>query len=111
MNKPRLIDANELLTVLQNWYQSVKPKTPILKNGISQETPVMENISRFMRFVKDQPTAYNIDKVVEQLNFEKGVAFITLGNTGDEDYDFAYDNVMSYMNKAIEIVKKGGCDE
>lgn len=52
-----------------------------------------------------------IDEIVEELNFEKGVAFMTLGNTGDEDYDFAYDNVMSYMNKAIDIVKKGGSDE
>ena len=59
----------------------------------------------FEQWLHNQPTAYDIDKVVEQLEFEKGVAFMTLGNTGDEDYDFAYDNVIQYMNTAIKIVK------
>ena len=57
-----------------------------------------------------QPTAYDVDKVVEQLEDEKRIAFLTLANTGDKVKDAVYDEVMAYLNTAIEIVKAGGVE-
>ena len=49
-----------------------------------------------------------IDRIVEQLEKERGIAFVTLANTGNKELDFTYQNVVAYMDKAIEMVKKGG---
>lgn len=64
----------------------------------------------FICAVLEQPTAYNVDKVVEQLEDEKRIAFLTLANTGDKVKDAVYDEVMAYLKTAIEIVKAGGVE-
>ena len=46
--------------------------------------------------LNDQPTAYDVEKVA---------------NTGDVDKDCAYLNTANAIDKAIEIVKRGGRDE
>ena len=53
------------------------------------------------------PTAYSVDKVVEELEKLKMRYFLTIANTGDEKSDFAYENVGNALDKAIEIVKQG----
>ena len=58
-------------------------------------------------FIAEQPTAYDIDKVVEELEELKMRYFLTIANTGDEKSDFAYENVGNALDKAIEIVKAG----
>lgn len=63
-----------------------------------------------LNFVNKQPTVYNVDKVVEKLEDEKGIAFLTLANTGDRAKDTIYNEVMAYLNAAIEIVKAGGVE-
>jgi hypothetical protein len=87
MNKPRLIDANALLKDL--YYYFGKEKWAYSSGCL----------------IKDQPTAYDIQGVVERLEKEKGIAFMTLANTGNKEYDAIYHNVVAYMEKAIEIVK------
>ena len=75
MNKPRLIDANALLRDL-----ALEP---------------MENRTywRANEIVLDQPIAYDIDKVVEQL---------------EENYSCDVGNLkMISLDKAIEIVRRG----
>ena len=57
--------------------------------------------------IKEQPTAYSVDKVVEELEELKMRYFLTIANTGDEKSDFAYENVGNALDKAIEIVKQG----
>ena len=52
------------------------------------------------------PAAYDIDKVVEELEKLKMRYFLTIANTGDEKSDFAYENVGNALDKAIEIVKQ-----
>lgn len=37
--------------------------------------------------------------------------FLTIANTGDADKDCAYLNTANAIDKAIEIVKRGGVDE
>ena len=61
--------------------------------------------------ISEQPTAYDPDKVVEELEEMKMRYFITTANTGDEKSYFAYENVGNALDKAIEIVKQGGVYE
>lgn len=57
------------------------------------------------------PTAYNVDKVVEQLGneFEQIVAAI-LDMTGS-DYTIADFNLAPFKKRLLEVVKAGGVDD
>lgn len=57
------------------------------------------------------PTAYDVGKVVKELEDLKMRYFLTLANIGDADKDCAYLNTANAIDKAIEIVKRGGRDE
>lgn len=58
--------------------------------------------------IKQQPTAYDVDKVIEQLEneAENNVEFFT-----DDYRDDYYRGAYAAYNDAIEIVKGGGRDE
>ena len=58
--------------------------------------------------IDGQPTAFDVDKVVEQLKQLKMRYFLTIANTGDADKNCAYKNIANTIDKAIEIVKSGG---
>ena len=91
----RLIDADTLVKDLSYLYT---------KNHI----PVDMRAKEILTTIMEQPTAYDIDKVVEELEELKMRYFLTIANTGDEKSDFAYENVGNVLDKAIEIVKQGG---
>ena len=91
----RLIDADALVKDLSYLYT---------KNHI----PVDMRAKEILTTIMEQPTAYDIDKVVEELEELKMRYFLTIANTGDEKSDFAYENVGNVLDKAIEIVKQGG---
>ena len=89
----RLIDADTLIKNLSYLYT---------KNHI----PVDMRTKEILTTIMEQPTAYDIDKVIEELN-ELDVKSITRyknGNFGN------FDGVEYYIKKrkAIEIVKQGG---
>ena len=90
----RLIDAYKLIDY---FYYGIDDK-PII-DGISDR--------KIIDIIKNQPTAYDIDKVVKELEEMKMRYFLTIANTGDEKSDFAYENVGNALDKAIEIVKHG----
>ncbi|WP_370846732.1 hypothetical protein [Eubacterium sp.] len=77
----RLIDADKLMGEL---HESLKGDCDLRKDyefmGIDE-------------FIENQPTAYNVDKVLEQLEYSR------VPNTGIAGY-----------HKVIEIVKGGGID-
>lgn len=58
--------------------------------------------------LNDQPTAYDVEAVVKELEDLKMSYFLTLANTGDADRDCAYLNTANAIDRAIEIVKRGG---
>lgn len=60
--------------------------------------------------VDEQPTAFNADKVVEQLKELKMRYFLTIANTRDADKDCAYKNIANTIDRAIEIIKGGGVE-
>lgn len=57
-----------------------------------------------------QPTAFDVDKVMEQLKQLKMRYFLTIANAGDKKLDIAYENVGNALDRVIEIVKDGGVD-
>lgn len=57
------------------------------------------------------PTAYDVGKVAKELEDLKMRYYMTIANTGDADQDCAYLNVANAIDRAIEIVKRGGRDE
>lgn len=88
-----LISRSKLLKRLEEW------------NTSDEMDKALYNFA-FNRII-EQPTAYDIDKVVEELEVLKRIYFLTIANTGDEKSDFAYENVGNALDKAIEIVKQG----
>ena len=80
-SRKRLIDADKLMGEL---HESLKGDCDLRKDyefmGIDE-------------FIENQPTAYNVDKVLEQLEYSR------VPNTGIAGY-----------HKVVEIVKGGGID-
>ena len=60
--------------------------------------------------IDEQPTVFDVDKVVEQLKELKMRYFLTIANTGDKKLDIAYENVGNVLDRVIEIVKGGGVE-
>lgn len=60
--------------------------------------------------IDNQPTAFDVDKVVEQLKELKMRYFLTIANTGDAYKDCAYKNIANTIDRAIDIVKGGGAE-
>lgn len=85
----RLIDADNLIKDLSYLYT---------KNRIPVDMRAKKTLSTIM----EQPTAYDIDKVVGQL---KKVSYERFGNTGMGG------EIVVNLDDAIEIVKAGGKDE
>lgn len=85
----RLIDADALIKDLGYLYT---------KNHVPVDMRARKTLSTIM----DQPTAYDIDKVVGQL---KKVSYERFGNTGMGG------EIVVNLDDAIEIVKAGGKDE
>ena len=60
--------------------------------------------------IDEQPTVFDVDKVVKQLKDLKAMYWFSIANTGDKKLDFAYENVGNALDEAIEIVKEGGVE-
>ncbi len=60
--------------------------------------------------IDEQPTVFDLDKVVKQLKDLKAMYWVSIANTGDEKLDVAYEKVGNALDKAIEIVKGGGAE-
>lgn len=60
--------------------------------------------------IDEQPTAFDVDKVVEQLKDLKAMYWVSIANTGDEKLDVAYEKVGNALDRAIEIVKENGAE-
>ena len=91
----RLIDADELIEYIKIWE---------IGTGISSDQ------KEFIDCINRQSTAFDVDKVVEQLKQLKMRYFLTIANTGDADKDCAYKNIANTIDKVVEIVKGGGVE-
>ena len=91
----RLIDADDLIEYIKIWD---------IGNSISSDQ------KEFIDCVNRQFTAFNVDKVVEQLKDLKAMYWFSIVNTGDKKLDVTYENVGNALDRAIEIVKGGGVE-
>jgi hypothetical protein len=64
MNKPRLIDANELIEYIVNTPSTVMNEIPYEQ---SMFTNIQDRVNEILDAIENQPTAYDIDKVVKEL--------------------------------------------
>lgn len=60
--------------------------------------------------IKKIPTAFDKEKVIEELENLRAQYFITIANTGDEKLGFAYKYIWNALDHAIKIVEKGGIE-
>lgn len=95
MSKGRLIDADLLVAEIQ------KERA----NGF----PANENLTFYaLSCVNHAPTAYNIDKVVEELEKELHFYENRMAEMGGTDRDIEDWGAIKRLKDAIEIVKRGG---
>ena len=100
----RLIDADELLKELEsNKLQPTKDTDGFIEGWC-------EGFNTVVDMIINQPTAYDVEKVVAGLEEVSMNYFLTIANTGSEKLDIAYGYASDAVNKAIEIVRKGGVE-
>lgn len=92
----RLIDADKVASGENAKY---------LGRGYEFCTPDIEDMLR------EQPTAFDVAKVIRELKKLKMRYYMTIANTGDADKDCAYLNIANAIDEAIKIVKGGGVGE
>lgn len=103
----RLIDANVLLDIVKNKYRD------IMAGGYPYNVVAHD----LVKIIEDQPTAYDIDKVAEQLKELKAQDYDDSDEEPEwEDIENVYEDGRSQgryeaYHKAIEIVKKGGVSD
>ena len=74
-----------------------------LINKIRGIVPGSQDVDFIVGLIENQPTAFDTEKVVEQLEERKGNVFIDGKKMYQEDYFIDIDD-------AIDIVKKGGVE-
>lgn len=102
----RLIDADKLIQEMSEWYWD-KEKQKAAENDVS---PMDLFTHLAITTVQEQPTAFDLDKVVKQLKDLKAMYWVSIANTGDEKLDVAYEKVGNALDRAIEIVKENGVE-
>lgn len=101
----RLIDADELILHLNDYALQEAP----FERGNTEE--VYHAIENCIEAIEEQPTAYDVDKVVEQLKLPKRNALVLCtANRGNLLEHIGMNTISNYEN-AIRIVKGGGVDE
>ena len=99
----RLIDANLLEKGIKKW---LKPSKPDEDEYIS----IADALASTLQEIEEQPTAYDVDKVVDQLKSMRMRYYLTYANTGNKTNDEVWEKVSRAVDRAIEIVKGGGVD-
>jgi hypothetical protein len=91
----RLIDADELIKYIKIWEIG---------------TSISSDQKEFINCVNEQPTVFDVDKVVERLEEEKKRAFKLCLGTNDSTQRLKYIEKEQTIALAIEIVKGGGVE-
>ena len=99
----RLIDADKLIVELKNLAKGQISSCPNIA-----EFFVSIRVDRIIDILNSQPTAFDVEKVVEQL----GKSHFHTESTFDDDGCCKDDSEeVVNLNEAIEIIRGGGVDE
>ena len=99
----KLIDADKLIVELKNLAKGQISSCPNIAEFL-----VSIRVDRIIDILNSQPTAFDVEKVVEQLEETREKDIPRINNTTTKRDEKVYKLAMSY---AIEIVKAGGTDE
>lgn len=99
MSDMRLIDADKLISHLNDYALQESPSDVESAGDRKVSRAVYKAITDCIRAVDEQPTAFDVNKVVEQLDNRSALARPVGGSK-------AYEIIM--LKDAIEIVKGGG---
>ena len=92
----RLIDADLLRRNISKWLKPSKPdETEMIEVSDALVSTMME--------IDEQPTAFDVDKVMEQLKRDKFIESECILSDVHQGYNAG-------LNRAIEIVKGGGVE-
>ena len=101
MSDMRLIDADKLILHLNDYALQESPSDVESAGDRKVSRAVYKAITDCIRAVDEQPTAFDVDKVMEQLEDRSALA-------RPVGWSKAYEIIM--MKDAIEIVKGGGVE-
>lgn len=97
----RLIDADLLIKIVKNVREHIKEV-----KGKPVPVDAVDMFSLFVEMIDDQKTAYDIGKIVEQLEeLEKEHAYKVYGQS--ETYSQYNEAWQDYIDRVIGIVKRG----
>lgn len=96
----RLIDADLLKENITKCLKPLEPEEEMIDSDVALLSTLME--------IDNQPTAFDVDKVVEQLKALKMRYFLTI--TGDANKDCAYKDIADAIDRVVEIIKGGGVE-
>ena len=91
----RLIDADELIKYIKIWEIG---------------TSISSDQKEFIDCIDKQPTAFDMDKVMESLEQKKAKAELLLAEDMGTAFEFSSKCRFDAYKKAIEIVKEGGVE-
>ena len=108
----KLIDADKLILHLNDY---ALQEAPFGYNDSKCQKEIYETIQECMKAVEEHPTAFDVEKVVEQLESlkEKGACYDVQCkhcNYSRRCWDGEYADSIA-LDKAIDIVKRGGKHE
>ena len=98
----RLIDADELIKRIGKWM----PKDPCGREQTVEEVVATDIAASVFMEIEETPTAFDKEKVIEELKKHADIAFETDDAYGSE---VAYGEWTAYK-QAEEIVEKGGIE-
>lgn len=113
----RLIDADALVREIEKKLHEGEYQVRWMRNGKTLTQGIVYGLDGARRIILKQPTAYDPDKVVEQL--EERTTFLKectkYGNKDAEQQEKSYATMMMYevaylVDDLLEIVKGGGVD-
>lgn len=88
-----------------------------MNDDLISRKSLIENLNKFAPehynalvndLIAKEPTAFDKEEVIEELENLRAQYFITIANTGDEKLGFAYKYIWNALDHAIKIVEKGG---
>ena len=81
-----------------------------LIENLMQEIPLAENVHIFRDIIENQPTAFDKERVIEELNRKSDYARNRWLNQTKEKHSKYWDGKENGFREAIQIVEKGGIE-
>lgn len=106
----RLIDADKLILHLNDYALQESPSNVESAGDRRASRVVYKAITNCIRGVDEQPTAFNLDKVIDQLEKEESKARLGLIEDRKTAFEFSSKSWLDAYKKAVEIVKGGGAE-